>query len=52
MCAQKMMIAINSAASPIRVTINAFKAASLADGFSNQCPIRRYEHRPTSSQNT
>jgi hypothetical protein len=49
---QKMMIAMKSAASPIRVTINAFRAASLAEGFSYQCPIRRYEHRPTSSQHT
>src|SRR5215207_2003816 len=50
--AQKMMIATNSAASPILVTMNAFRAASLAEGFSYQCPIRMYEHRPTSSQNT
>jgi hypothetical protein len=38
---QKMMIPTKSAASPIRVTMNAFWAASRADGFSNQCPIRR-----------
>jgi hypothetical protein len=50
--AQKMMIAMNSAASPMRVTMNAFRAASRAEGFSYQCPIRRYEHRPTSSQPT
>jgi hypothetical protein len=51
-CAQKMMIPMKSAASPMRVTMNAFRAASRADGFSYQCPIRRYEQRPTSSQNT
>jgi hypothetical protein len=47
-----MMIAINSPASPIRVTIKAFVAAFAASGFSNQCPIRRYEQSPTSSQKT
>jgi hypothetical protein len=39
--AQKMMIPINSAASPILVTIKAFCAASRAEGFSNQWPTRR-----------
>ncbi len=48
--AQKMMIPINSAASPMRVTMKAFCAAWRAEGFSNQCPTRRYEHKPTSSQ--
>ena len=48
--AQKMMIPTKSAASPTLVTTKAFKAASRADGFSNQCPTSKYEHRPTSSQ--
>jgi hypothetical protein len=39
--AQKMMIPINSAASPTLVTIKAFWAASRAEGFSNQWPTRR-----------
>src|SRR5215211_9555116 len=50
--AQKTMIPTNNAASPIRVTTKAFKAASRAEGFSNQCPTSKYEQRPTSSQNT
>src|SRR3712207_7332518 len=33
---QKMMIATKSAASPILVTMNAFKAASLADGLDRK----------------
>src|SRR3989338_4330083 len=36
--------------SPARVKIKAFLAAAAAEGFSNQKPIRKYEHRPTSSQ--
>ena len=40
----------SSPTSPIRVTTKAFLAASRGPGFSNQNPINRYEHRPTSSQ--
>ena len=50
--AQKMIMPTNNAASPILVTINAFIAASRAEGFSNQCPTSRYEHKPTNSQKT
>ncbi len=38
--------------SPIRLTMNAFLPASVADFFSYQKPISRYEHRPTPSQPT
>jgi len=37
--------------SPILLTIKAFFAASDADFFSNQNPIKRKDERPTSSQN-
>ena len=43
-------IPISIAVSPIRVVMKAFFAASAFSGFSNQNPIRRYEHRPTPSQ--
>jgi hypothetical protein len=39
--AQKMIIPMNSAASPILVTTKALSAALRAEGFSNQCPTRR-----------
>ena len=38
--------------SPTLVTMNAFLAAFAADERLYQNPISRYEHRPTSSQNT
>jgi hypothetical protein len=43
------MMPIRNAASPIRVTMNAFFAAAAADGRSNQNPISRYDARPTPS---
>ncbi len=36
--------------SPTRLTMNAFLAARAAERFGYQNPMRRYEHRPTSSQ--
>jgi hypothetical protein len=39
--AQKMMMPTNNAASPTLVTTKAFKAASRAEGFSNQWPTSR-----------
>ena len=45
-------IPIRNAASPIRVTMNAFFAAAAAAGRSNQNPISRYEQRPTPSHPT
>src|SRR6266513_2469597 len=36
--------------SPMRLVMNAFLAASAADGRLNQWPIRRYELTPTNSQ--
>ncbi len=47
---QSSTIPIRNAASPTRVTMNAFFAAAAAAGRSNQCPISRYEQRPTPSQ--
>jgi len=35
--------------SPIRVVMNAFFAASAAERFSHQKPIRRNEQKPTAS---
>ena len=32
--------------SPMRLTMNAFLPASAAEGFVNQKPISRYEHKP------
>ena len=43
---------IRNAASPTRVTMKAFFAASAADFRSNQCPINKYEQSPTPSQPT
>ena len=43
---------VNIPISPMRLTTKAFFAASLADFFSNQWPIRRYELNPTSSHDT
>ncbi len=40
------------AKSPMRLTMNAFLPASLADFLVNQKPISRYEQRPTPSQPT
>ncbi|OPY53998.1 MAG: hypothetical protein A4E51_01038 [Methanosaeta sp. PtaU1.Bin055] len=37
--------------SPTLVTRKAFLAAEAAEGFRYQNPIKRYEQRPTSSQN-
>jgi hypothetical protein len=36
--------------SPTRLTMNAFIAAALAEGFLYQKPISRYDARPTPSQ--
>ena len=47
----RMMMPAMNMMSPTRVTMNALFAALAADGRSYQNPIRRYEHRPTSSQN-
>ena len=38
--------------SPRRVTRNAFFAARIASGFSNQKPMSRYDVRPMISQQT
>ena len=38
-----------NAKSPTRLTMNALLAASVADFFLYQKPIRRYEQRPTPS---
>ena len=48
----RYMIASRKPKSPTLVTMKAFFAALAADGLVNQKPISRYEHRPTSSQNT
>ena len=42
-------IPTNKPTSPTRVTTNAFLAASLAAGLSNQNPISKYEQAPTNS---
>jgi len=51
-CVQTSTIPIRKAASPIRVTMNAFFAAFAAAFRSNQWPISRYEQSPTPSQPT
>ena len=48
-CRNRSRMPIIIEKSPTRVTTNAFSAAREAAGRSNQNPIRRYEHRPTSS---
>ena len=45
-------MAIMKPTSPSLVTRKAFFAARAASGLRNQKPMRRYELRPTSSQNT
>ncbi len=45
-------IPTRKAASPTRVTMNAFFAAAAAAGRSYQWPISRYEQRPTPSHPT
>ncbi len=44
------MIPSANPTSPTRLTMNAFLAASAADRFWYQNPIRLYDDRPTSSQ--
>ena len=47
----KYIIASKKPKSPIRVIKNALRAADTALGLSAQNAIRKYEHKPTSSQN-
>src|ERR1700737_3580692 len=44
------MTAMESPASPTRLTMNAFLAATAAEGLNCQNPISRYDARPTPSQ--